>query len=239
MKRVLQRPPVGVARTAVLIAAARANEQRHLQPPLQRPPGRCTRGGRRLRDRPERRAQPRGRSLRPAHPVLRRPAPRLGPAPGRDHGGGPRHQSVPAAVADGHDRLRARPARVDRVQGGRPARRARLSRPANASSFPPTCERTGRRADPRGVRPEEAHRMVAGGPLHVPAARGRRADHALGERAVRPRQHARDRTRQPRLPRVAADESRARSVRLAGRRLAVRRGGSASSGWAGTAGTPR
>ncbi|MFI6097258.1 SAM-dependent methyltransferase [Lentzea sp. NPDC051213] len=30
MKRVLQRPPVGVARTAVLIAAARANEQRHL-----------------------------------------------------------------------------------------------------------------------------------------------------------------------------------------------------------------
>ncbi|MET9231944.1 SAM-dependent methyltransferase [Lentzea sp. NPDC003310] len=29
MKRVLQRPPVGVARTAVLIAAARANEQRH------------------------------------------------------------------------------------------------------------------------------------------------------------------------------------------------------------------
>ncbi|MFS8096455.1 SAM-dependent methyltransferase [Lentzea alba] len=31
MKRVLQRPPVGVARTAVLIAAARANEQRHLR----------------------------------------------------------------------------------------------------------------------------------------------------------------------------------------------------------------
>jgi methyltransferase (TIGR00027 family) len=30
LKRVLQRPPVGVARTAVLIAAARANEQRHL-----------------------------------------------------------------------------------------------------------------------------------------------------------------------------------------------------------------
>ncbi|MFD9706051.1 SAM-dependent methyltransferase [Lentzea sp. NPDC059081] len=30
MKRVLQRPPVGVARTAVLIAAARAQEQRHL-----------------------------------------------------------------------------------------------------------------------------------------------------------------------------------------------------------------
>lgn len=32
MKRVLQRPPVGVARTAVLIAAARATEQRHLRP---------------------------------------------------------------------------------------------------------------------------------------------------------------------------------------------------------------
>ncbi|MFD4642184.1 SAM-dependent methyltransferase [Lentzea sp. NPDC058436] len=32
MKRVLQRPPVGVARTAVLIAAARANEQAHPQP---------------------------------------------------------------------------------------------------------------------------------------------------------------------------------------------------------------
>jgi methyltransferase (TIGR00027 family) len=31
LKRVLQRPPVGVARTAVLIAAARANEQRHLR----------------------------------------------------------------------------------------------------------------------------------------------------------------------------------------------------------------
>ncbi|MDT7785177.1 MAG: hypothetical protein QOF58_3596 [Pseudonocardiales bacterium] len=31
MKRVLQRPPVGVGRTAVLIAAARANEQRHLR----------------------------------------------------------------------------------------------------------------------------------------------------------------------------------------------------------------
>lgn len=31
MKRVLQRQPVGVARTAVLIAAARANEQRHLE----------------------------------------------------------------------------------------------------------------------------------------------------------------------------------------------------------------
>ncbi|SFR10324.1 Leucine carboxyl methyltransferase [Lentzea waywayandensis] len=31
MKRVLQRPPVGVARTAVLIAAARANEQGHLR----------------------------------------------------------------------------------------------------------------------------------------------------------------------------------------------------------------
>ncbi|MFJ8967205.1 SAM-dependent methyltransferase [Lentzea sp. NPDC102401] len=32
MKRVLQRPPVGVARTAVLIAAARATEQRQLRP---------------------------------------------------------------------------------------------------------------------------------------------------------------------------------------------------------------
>ncbi|MEU3649623.1 SAM-dependent methyltransferase [Lentzea sp. NPDC034063] len=32
MKRVLQRPPVGVARTAVLIAAARANERRQLRP---------------------------------------------------------------------------------------------------------------------------------------------------------------------------------------------------------------
>lgn len=32
MKRVLQRPPVGVARTAVLIAAARATEQLNLQP---------------------------------------------------------------------------------------------------------------------------------------------------------------------------------------------------------------
>lgn len=32
MKRVLQRSPVGVARTAVLIAAARANEQLNLQP---------------------------------------------------------------------------------------------------------------------------------------------------------------------------------------------------------------
>lgn len=31
MKRVLQRPPVGVARTAVLIAAARAQEQSHLR----------------------------------------------------------------------------------------------------------------------------------------------------------------------------------------------------------------
>lgn len=31
LKRVLQRSPVGVARTAVLIAAARANEQRHLR----------------------------------------------------------------------------------------------------------------------------------------------------------------------------------------------------------------
>jgi methyltransferase (TIGR00027 family) len=31
LKRVLQRPPVGVGRTAVLIAAARANEQRHLR----------------------------------------------------------------------------------------------------------------------------------------------------------------------------------------------------------------
>jgi methyltransferase (TIGR00027 family) len=31
LKRVLQRTPVGVARTAVLIAAARANEQRHLR----------------------------------------------------------------------------------------------------------------------------------------------------------------------------------------------------------------
>jgi methyltransferase (TIGR00027 family) len=32
LKRVLQRPPIGVARTAVLIAAARANEQHHSQP---------------------------------------------------------------------------------------------------------------------------------------------------------------------------------------------------------------
>ncbi|MDX8142907.1 SAM-dependent methyltransferase [Lentzea sp. BCCO 10_0061] len=32
MKRVLQRPPVGVARTAVLIAAARATERRQLRP---------------------------------------------------------------------------------------------------------------------------------------------------------------------------------------------------------------